>query len=143
METYRSMILGGTQRNAERLGAYVAWLVTNQLIHPVVERSGGSAVTRVRMHDLTGADFLATVLHGELRPDQLNEAGQAFTEAYFVSGSFDDDYDQLEYSGENEWHRFEEISPKITRAYQDFLQANKPGLLKTTAKILRFPGTRD
>ena len=141
METYRSMILGGAERNAEKLGAYVAWLVSNQLIAPRIEKIGGSSVTRVRMHDLTGADFLATVLHGELKADQLSEAGQAFTEHYLVSGLFDEDYEHLEYSGENEWHRFEEISPKITRAYQNFLQAKKPGLLKTTAKILRFPGS--
>jgi len=142
MKTYKSMILGGTQRNAERLGAFVAWLVSNQLFTPHVEKSAGSTATRVRMHDLTGADFLAMELHGELKPEQLTEPGQSFTEHYLMSGQFDADYDSVDFNGENEWIRYEALAPKMTKAYQAFVKPAKTGLLQATAKILKFPGAK-
>ena len=79
MKSYASMVLGGESRNVEQLGAYVAWLINNRLLQDNFESAGGREITRVRMQDLTGADFLATELHGELRPEQLTETGRALS----------------------------------------------------------------
>ncbi len=136
------MTLGGAERNVEKLGTYVGWLVANNLMTGQVERAGGSAGTRVRMQDLTGAGFLSTVLHGELNADQLTELGQGFTKHYFVSGQYDIDYDQIEYQGENDWIRYAQVAPKITAAFQKFKTPQKPSIIRATAKILSFPSRK-
>ena len=137
-KTYESIKLNGTGRNAESLGALIAWLVANNLLEPGLEQSAGSSVARVRMQDLTGPEFLTTVLHGEFKPEHLNEVGQGFVESYFLTGVYQTDYERCEYAGENEWLRFDELSPKISAAFREH---NKP---KTTlrslgAKIIKFP----
>ena len=77
-ETYESIFLSGLERNAERLGTFVAWLVTNDMLEVSLERSAASSVARVRMQDLTGPEFLTTVLHGDFKPAQLKQLGQDF-----------------------------------------------------------------
>ena len=139
MNSYASMVLGGESRNAEQLGAYVAWLINNQLFQEHIEHAAGSGITRVRMQDLTGADFLSTELHGELKPEQLTEAGRAFTEHYLLSGLYDRDYQQVEFSGENEWLRYADLAPLISRAFRHF---NQPGFGGMVAKILKFPSRK-
>jgi|TARA_Y100000310_G_scaffold210081_1_gene210689 hypothetical protein len=137
-ETYESIRLSGAERNVERLGVFVAWLVCNHLLDPILEKSIGSAVARLRLQDLTGPEFLTTILHGELKPTHLNEAGRGFTEAYFVSGRFNADYGASDYSGEDEWLRYDEVSPKITSAFRQHCapkQQSKSG----GAKIIPFP----
>ncbi len=135
---YESIRLGGDDRNAESLGAYVAWLVINHLLDDVLERSAGAGVTRVRLHDLTGAGFLTTVLHGELQSTHLNAAGRAFTEHYLVSGKYRAEYAGCGYRGEDEWLRFAEVSPLIARAFKQFREPAPPRGSRL-AKIIQFP----
>lgn len=138
MELYETMTLNGEGRNVERLGAFVAWLVANDLLNPMLVDSSGSSVARVRMQDLTGPDFLSTVLHGDLSPSHLNDIGRSFTNAYFVTGQYAEDYATCAYKGEDEWLRFDEISPKISAAFRQFKQP-KSALREMGAKILKFP----
>ena len=90
---------------------------------------------------MSGPEFLTTVLHGELRSEHLNEIGRRFTEHYFVSGVFEIDYNAIDYTGENEWLRYREISPAITAAFQSFNTGNV-SQTKRSAKILQFPFRR-
>ncbi len=137
-KTYESIYLSGEDRNVERLGTFVAWLVTNDLLEESLERSAASSVARVCMPDLTGPEFLTTVLHGDFKQVQLKQLGQDFVEAYFVSGQYDADYEVCEYVGENEWLRFDEVSPKITDAFRSFKKP-KSTVRSLGAKIIQFP----
>ena len=139
MKSYASMVLGGESRNVEQLGAYVAWLINNHLFQEHIERTASKGITRVRMQDLTGAGFLSTELHGELRSEQLTEAGRAFTEHYLLSDLYDKDYGQVELVGENEWLRYADLAPLISRAYHRF---SKPTFVGKVAKILKFPSPK-
>ena len=139
MKSYASMVLGGEFRNVEQLGAYVAWLINNRLLQDNFEGAGGREITRVRMQDLTGADFLATELHGELKPEQLTGQGRAFTMHYLLSGLYDKDFLQVRFIGDNEWLRYAELAPLISRAYRSFSEPERTGLGGTLAKILKFP----
>ena len=145
-ENYASIQLGGVGRNVEYLGALVAWLVSNSLLEPAVERDAGAAAARVRMQDLDGPAFLTTVLHGELKPGHLTEAGQKFLDGYFVSGQYEADYNDCRYSGEDEWLRFDEVSPRISKAYREFSQPEpevRASVLRSVgAKVLQFPGLK-
>ena len=62
-------------RNVEQLGAYIAWLINNRMFTDYVERTCEDAITNVRLQSTTGADFLATDLHGELKPSHLTDEG--------------------------------------------------------------------
>jgi hypothetical protein len=137
-KVYESLNLSQQASNVERLGAFVAWLVTNDLIVESLKRSESSAIARIRMQDLTGPEFLTTVLHGELGSAHLSVTGMEFVEHYFVSGTYNEDYNTCEYTGNDEWMRFAEISPKITRA---FFRYSQPESLwqKLSAKIIKFP----
>ncbi len=139
MTTYASMILGGSDRNVEQLGAYTAWLINNRMFVEAIERISDDAITRVRMQSSTGADFLATELHGELESTHLTEQGMAFTEWYLVSGRYTQDYQKIEFDGENEWLRYADLSPLISAAYREFETGTKPSLGKKLAKVLQFP----
>jgi len=138
-DIYESIMLGGSTRNVEYLGIFVAWLTSNNLLSAEIERSSGSAIARVRMQDLSGQAFLTTVLHGELKAAHLNETGQKFSESYFVSGKYREDYDSSNVRGENDWHDYDEVAPKISSAFRKF-NTPKPKLAKMVAKILKFPG---
>ena len=139
MTSYASMVLGGEARNVEQLGAYVAWLINNQLFQEHIERDAGNGFTRVRMQDLTGADFLSTELLGELKPEQLTEMGRAFTEHYLLSDLYDKDYDQVHFIGDNEWLRYADLAPLISRAYRSYSTPRRQSLGGKLAKILKFP----
>ena len=131
-------IIFGESRNAERLGAFVAWLVSNGLLEPVFERTVEKAVARVKMQDMTGPEFLTTVLDGELAPRHLSAEGRAFVEAYFVPGTYDADFERCEYKGDNDWVLYDELSPRISSAFQND-KAPAPKKPRGTAKILQFP----
>jgi hypothetical protein len=106
---YESLQLSGTARNAERLGLYVAWLVSNSLLAESTEQSAGRAVAHLRMQALTG--------------------------------TFNEDYAGCDYTGENEWHRYDELAPKISAAFRRFREpASK--LKQGIAKILQFPSRK-
>ena len=133
------MILGGEDRNVEQLGAYVAWLINNRLFVDYVERTSADAMTGVRMQSSTGADFLATELHGELQASHLTEEGQQFTEHYVLTGRFDEDFQRVEFDGENEWLRYADLAPLISSAYRRFEEDRNPSLGKKLAKVIQFP----
>lgn len=138
MDSYASMVLGGEHRNVERLGLYVAWLINHQLFLPHVEEGAGRSMTRVRMQDQTGADFLSLELHGELKPEHLTDSGRRFTEKYLLGGQFDIDYDGVSFDGDNEWIRYAEVAPLITRAYRSAEKAES-SVTGGLAKVLKFP----
>ena len=144
-ESYASMVLGGDARNVEQLGAYIAWLVNNRMFTDYVERVSEDAITGVRLQSTTGADFLATDLHGELMPSHLTETGQQFTEHYLLSGLYDAHYESVEFDGENEWIRYGDLAPLISSAFREFQHKDAlpgSGVVNKVAKILQFPSRK-
>ncbi len=141
-KSYASMILGGDARNVEQLGAYVAWLINNRLFTDYIERTCEDGLTNVRLQSTTGADFLATDLHGELAPSALIDTGKTFTEKYLLSGRYDADYQSVEFHGENEWVRYQDLAPLISKAFREFESDQNPSAVKKLAKVIKFPGMK-
>lgn len=139
-EHYETATFGGTGRNVERLGTFVAWLVSNNLMEPVLERTADTAIARVKMQDLTGPEFLTTVLHGELLRAHVSDQAHAFMASYFVTGQYQADYETCEYDGDNEWFRYDRVAPKISAAFQDFLGNKQQSAAprKRGAKVIQF-----
>jgi hypothetical protein len=142
-DSYQSIRLGGENNNAESLGDFVAWLITNNLLDQTLQDSAGSQIARVKMQDLTGAAFLTTVLHGELKPEHISREGRKFCEHYLASGDYDRDYQGLDfhnfkYKDENEWLRYDAIAPRISEVYR-LLNAPKSAVINKIANVLQFP----
>ena len=148
--TYESLRLNGEENNIDRLGTFVAWLVANDLLASDLERRAGSSVARLRMQDLNGADFLATVMHGEFKVEHLAEKARKFVEDYFVSGTYELDFNSCEYNArenkdENVWLLYDEVAPKVSKAYHQFNNppSKNQNMVKTTlGKILQFPSRK-
>lgn len=144
--SYQSIRLGGENRNAESLGDFVTWLITNNLLDPTLEERAGGQVARVKMQDLTGPAFLTTVLHGELKAEHLNATGRRFCEHYLTSGDYDRDYQQGDHKEEEDWLRYDAVAPRITEVFRAFSQPepskSEAPLKKLMAKVIRFPGKK-
>jgi hypothetical protein len=145
-ELYAQMRFGRDDDATERLGLFVAWLVNHRMFTTELERRAATAVARVRLQDLNGTEFLSTVLNGDLRGSQLSPTGNAFTRAYFVSGRFHEDIDQLEAEQAQKtdpWVRYDRIAPVITKAYADWHREQHPTPLQRLAKIILFRRPRN
>ncbi len=138
-DAYQTIRLGGEHRNAESLGDLVAWLITNNLLAPALEAQAGSEAARVKMQDLSGAAFLTTVLHGELKPEHLTDEGRKLCEHYLASGDYDRDYQSIDRHEEDDWRRYDAISPRIREVYRSLNQPQTP-VKKLLGKIIQFPG---
>ncbi len=123
--TYESLKLNSEDSNVERLGTFIAWLVANNLLSSALENSAGSSVARLRMQDLTGAEFLTTVMHGEFKVEHLTENARKFVDEYFVSDSYESDfnaavtaikYDATQDAFNNAWLLYDEVAPRISTA---------------------------
>jgi len=59
-----------------------------------------------------------------------------------LSGLYDKDFLQVQFIGDNEWLRYAELAPLISRAYRSFSEPERTGLGGTLAKILKFPSRK-
>ena len=135
-KSYETIQFGDLTANADRLGIIIAWLVSHQLTEANFEQENALAVSRLRLEDMTGAEFFATVLHGEFGSAFLNQHGQDFVEDYFLSGTFDHDYNQVKLYAADERVLYNDLSLKISEAYREFVEP--PSIGKQLAKMLRF-----
>jgi len=118
-QKYASLVLGSHGNNTQSLGAIVAFLVSNDLLATSLQDRYPSAVARIRMQDLSGAEFLTTVLHGELLPEHLNAEGQRFCQAYFISGDFERDLDSLGDTDLEDWLLYDKVSPLMSKVLME------------------------
>ena len=135
-KSYETIQFGDATANADRLGIIIAWLVSHQLTEANFEKKNAPAISRLRLEDITGAEFFATVLHGEFGSAFLNQLGQDFVEDYFMSGSYDHDYNQVTAYTADEQVLCDHVSLKISEAYRQFVEP--PSIAKQIAKVLRF-----
>jgi len=149
--SYDSLRLNGEESNVDSLGTFIAWLAANNMLADSLENASGSSIARLRMQDLAGADFLATVMHGEFKVEHLADKARKFVEDYFVSGSYEADFNaaeqkflegrSVERNVENAWLLYDEVSPFISQAFHSF--SHPPSKARVTiAKILQFPGRK-
>ena len=135
-KSYETIQFNDATANADRLGIIIAWLVSHQLTEANFEKKNAPAVSRLRLEDITGAEFFATVLHGEFGSAFLNQLGQDFVEDYFMSGSYDHDYNQVRRYTSDERLLCNQVSQKISKAYRRFVEP--PSIGKKLAKVLKF-----
>tara|TARA_X000001036_G_scaffold195980_1_gene184736 strand:- start:85 stop:501 length:417 start_codon:yes stop_codon:yes gene_type:complete len=135
-KSYETIQFSDATANADRLGIIIAWLVSHQFTEANFEKKNAPAISRLRLEDMTGAEFFATVLDGEFGSAFLNQHGQDFVEDYFLGGSYDHDYNQVMVYTADERLLRNHVSLKISEAYRKFVEP--PSMGKKLAKVLRF-----
>ena len=135
-KSYETIEFGDSTANADRLGIIIAWLVSHQLTEANFEQENALAISRLRLEDITGAEFFTTALHGDFGSAFLNQLGQDFVEDYFLSGSYDHDYNQVKIYTADERLLCNQVSQKISKAYRKYLEP--PSIRQKLAEVLRF-----
>ncbi|MFL2503759.1 MAG: hypothetical protein ACJ0Q2_01525 [Candidatus Azotimanducaceae bacterium] len=135
-KSYETIQFGDATANADRLGIIIAWLVSHQLTEANFEQENALSISRLRLEDITGAEFFTTALHGDFGSAFLNQLGQDFVEDYFMSGSYDHDYNQVRRYTADERLLCNQVSQKISKAYRKYLEP--PSIRQKLAKVLRF-----
>ena len=135
-KSYETIQFGDATANADRLGIIIAWLVSHQLTEANFEQENALAISRLRLEDITGAEFFTTVLHGDFGSAFLNQRGQDFVEHYFLSGSYDHDYNQVKIYTADERLLCNQVSQKISKAYRKYLEP--PSIRQKLAEVLKF-----
>ena len=135
-KSYETIQFGDSIANADRLGIIIAWLVSHQLTEADFEKENALAISRLQLEDMTGAEFFTTALHGDFGSAFLNQRGQDFVEDYFLSGSYDHDYNQVRIHTADERLLCNQVSQKISKAYRKYLEP--PSMRQKLAKVLRF-----
>jgi hypothetical protein len=109
---------GSVDRAAIVPGIYLAWCVNLGLESVQLRDTAERALLRVRMRDLTGSELLVSACAGVLAAESLNEAGQRFTERYYVNYSrdFEAALGSL-YDAADDWSTYDRIAPILTRSY--------------------------
>ena len=136
-KSYETIQFGDATANADRLGIIIAWLVSHQLTEANFEQENALSISRLRLEDITGAEFFTTALHGDFGSAFLNQLGQDFVEDYFMSGSYDHDYNQVRRYTADERLLCNQVSQKISKAYRKYLEP--PSIRQKLAEVLRFP----
>ena len=135
-KSYETIQFGDTTANADRLGIIIAWLVSHQLTEANFEQENALSISRLRLEDITGAEFFTTALHGDFGSAFLNQLGQDFVEDYFLGGTYDHDYNQVKAYTDDKRVLCNHVSLKISEAYRKFVES--PSIGKKLAKVLRF-----
>jgi len=134
---YETIRFGGARSNTDRLGTIIAWLVSHHLIDLKFEHENSATISRLRMQDMTGPEFLTIVLDGEFSSTFLNPDGIKFVELYFGTGAYARDYSKVDQAIGDQWALYRAIAPVISSAYHNM--NSRTGIRKKIGKILRFP----
>ena len=136
-KVYETIRFGDAASNAEKLGIIITWLVSHHLTEAAFEHENASAIARLRMEDMSGAEFFATILNGEFSSDFLNQEGQDFVEKYFLEGLFNVDYTEVKKQREKDGSSlYPHVATKISEAHTKLVKASF--LKRKLAKVLNF-----
>ena len=105
---------------------YLAWLSDKHLLAPWFEEDFKAELVQLRQRQVTPARFLG-IVDGALVSDMLNEQGNAFSTAYYLSNQYFSDYDRLlastlpsTYHVADTWENFEKLRSQIDERYEEW-----------------------
>ena len=115
-EVYATVQFGREQDNTQHLGAIVAFLASRDLLDARLMAAHASAVARVKMQDLNGAEFLTTVLNGELRATHCSPRDQSLCRVLLQGDEAVSLRSAVDQSKEEDWVLFDEVLPQMSAA---------------------------
>jgi hypothetical protein len=113
------------QENAgTHIGMFLTWIIDKDLIGEMHREDSQEAIQKVLNRQMTGREFLTQECDEKFWEEDLNEEGYAFTQHYYESDSYIQDYaDTLAtdvdniYEVENTWENYDKLKPVIDKRY--------------------------
>jgi hypothetical protein len=106
---------GGTH-----IGMYLAWVILRGLGSKELIQHAGDTYNWVRTREVTGRDLLVTKLDEKFFDELLSPEGKAFTESYYETNGYANDYDRVLggdlptlYHVANTWENFDKLAPVL------------------------------
>ena len=113
---------GGTH-----IGMYLNWIIENDLVGELHRTDSKEGLEKVKTKEITGRDFLFLYCDGKFTNEDLNEVGLEFTEKYYSSNRYFNDYSTLFikdkesiYRVENNWENYSKIQPILDARFEDW-----------------------
>ena len=106
---------GGTH-----IGMYLAWIIHRNLGSDELRKHAGDTYGWVLNREVTGRELLLTKLDEKFFDELLSPEGRAFTESYYESNAFANDYDRVLggdlptlYHVADNWENFDKLAPVL------------------------------
>lgn len=119
---------GGTH-----IGIYLAWVVHRNLGSKQLVQLGGETYQRVLKREATGRELLFTELDEKFFDRLLTRECRAFTEAYYESNEYLNDYDRVLggdlkslYHVADTWGTYDRIEPVLDERFEAWRAAQRP-----------------
>lgn len=120
---------------------YLAWCGNLHLLSTEFQEAHAGLLTRLRLRDLSPAEFFTGTTGGAIHTDMLSSEGRAFTEHYYpdyladfqaaFGGGADNDFHV--YAVKDDWASYERIATLLTRRFMTFRQGGRRALRKARA----------
>ncbi len=109
------------------MGFYMAFIINNNLIGDLHKNISQKGIEEVIQKKITGRDFLFKFCQGKIDDNDLNESACKFTEFYYLTGIYLEDYTRLLgnkhqsiYHVEDTWENYKIIKEKLTLRYKEW-----------------------
>jgi len=115
---------GGTH-----IGIYLAWAINNHLEGEFHQEESEEELQQVRDRKITGRDFLIQMCDEKFWEEDLNEQAFAFTQAYYESNQYFNDYNEIlvhskglsdTYAVEDTWENYDLVAAIISQKYAEW-----------------------
>jgi hypothetical protein len=121
------------ENSATHIGMYINWIIDNNLIGEIHTQDSIEGINAVKMKKITGRDFFFDYCDGKFWNDDLNAIGLIFTENYYSSNRYYEDYlSNLDNGGktiftiENSLENYEKLKKVIDKRFKTWeLKMNK------------------
>ena len=80
------------ENSGTHIGMYLNWIIDSNLISEFHRRESKTGIEKVKSGKITGRDFLFEYCDGKLWKEELNKIGFEFTESYYTSNQYFEDY---------------------------------------------------
>jgi hypothetical protein len=117
-----------TSAGATHIGMYLAWAVVSGLESDFLrEELAPDDVARLVERKITPGQFLITASDEKFVDDELNAEAKRFTDAYYASNMYFDDYDKVVgkdletlYEAPDTWETFDRLRPMLDRRFDEW-----------------------
>jgi len=113
-------------------GFYLTWIIENGLFDTNGDEHLKSEISKVKMKEMTGAEFFERNLDGVLMDDDLTETGNEFTYNYYEQGTFLDDYSKTLgndvptlYHIQDNWENYKKIKLLLDKRFKRWKRSKK------------------
>ena len=113
------------------IGMFLAWAINNDLIGEFHTTESIESISKVKLRQITGTEFLQQECDERLWEEDLNQEGNEFAKFYYESNIYYSDYESILSNGlstlyhvKDSWENYDKLSIKLNEQF-NIWQASK------------------